>query len=41
MYDYNSTFESSIENDVLEKNVSAAKERIKELEKLRETLSKQ
>ena len=40
MYNYNSTFKLSIKNDVLEKSVSAAKERIKELKKLRETLSK-
>ena len=41
MYNYNLTFKSSIENDVLEKSVSAAKERIKELKELRETLFKQ
>ena len=41
MYDYNFTFKLSIENDALEKSVSAAKKRIKELEKLRETLFKQ
>ena len=41
MYDYNFTFKLSIKNNVLEKNVSAAKERIKELKKLRKMLFKQ
>ena len=41
MYDYNFTFKLNIKNDVLKKNVSAVKERIKELKKLRKMLFKQ
>ena len=40
MYDYNFTFKLSIKDNVFKRNVLTAKERIKELKKLRKILFK-